>query len=176
MSIEKYIGVNKCIHYNVNDIVERNAIKINADSREIGTLCIVKDNGLGSPAYYMLIGGITNAHWVEQPFYTSSGYLVMGNENFKLLSFDATFPSSQGASSITILNGIDASKIISMTVNGMWASGGAFMSNQFRWVNSYEYDWYTGNGINPPLFLTLSNTNSLSMVNMPCKVAVWVKQ
>lgn len=65
MSIEKYIGVNRNIHYNVGTIAERDLIPINSDSREIGTLCLVKDKGTGDPGAYMLVGGIDNINWVE---------------------------------------------------------------------------------------------------------------
>lgn len=104
-----------------------------------------------------------------------NGYTKLGElgSPFKVAFFDGTFPASQGTSSSIVLNGIDASKIVTIIVNGMWASGGAFMSNQFRWINSYEYDWYTGDGINPILFLCLSNSNSLSMLNKPVKITVF---
>lgn len=94
----------------------------------------------------------------------------------KMAVFDGTFPSSQGTYSTVTLTGIDASKIIGVVVNGMWASNGAFMSNQFQWISSYEYDWYMSNGIDPTMYLTLSNTNSLSMINKPVKILIFYTQ
>lgn len=104
-----------------------------------------------------------------------NGYTKLGElgSPFKVAFFDATFPSSQGIWSLVYLTGLDASKIVTIIVNGMWASNGGFMSNQFHWATSYEYDWYMGNGINPPLYLCLSSFNSLSLVDKPVKITVF---
>lgn len=91
----------------------------------------------------------------------------------KMAVFDGTFPSSQGTYSTVTLTGIDASKIVGIQVNGMWASNGAFMSNQFQWISSYAYDWYMSNGTNPTMYLLLSNTNSLSMIDKPVKILIF---
>lgn len=103
-----------------------------------------------------------------------NGFAQLGElgDPFKVAFFDATLPSSQGGWSLIYLTGMDASKIVTIIVNGMWASNGAFMSNQFKWIGGYEYDWYMGNGINPSLFLCLSNTNSFLMLDKPVKITV----
>ena len=118
--------------------------------------------------------------YVPPAFVNPGGFFTFGDPSLtvpvKMAVFNTFFPSSQNTSSSTILTGIDAAKIVSITVNGMWATNGAFMSNQFKWISSYEYDWYMGNGVNPTLFLCLSANNSLSMVSKPCKITVFYTQ
>lgn len=176
MSIEKYIGVNRNIHYNVGTIAERDLIPINSDSREIGTLCLVKDKGTGDPGAYMLVGGIDNINWVEQAYYNSNGYTLFGNETVSFMYFDTVFPNAQGSFSVTNLNGLDASKVLFIGVNGMWANGGAYISNSYTWQGTYQYDWYMNNGINPAFLLNTIAGNSLSILNKPCKIFAVVKQ
>lgn len=53
----------------VDDITARDAIT--ADRRKEGMLVKVLDAGGGSPAFYTLVGGITNGDWQQQSFTAS---------------------------------------------------------------------------------------------------------
>jgi len=126
-------------------------------------------SGLSTLLNLIVTGATTLANLVV------NGFTQWGSDAppVKMKFYTATLPSFVGSSTSFTLTGMDASKILGISVLGMWSSGGAFMSNHFTWISSYEYDWYTDNGtVNPTIYLCLSNF-AYSMTNKPVNIIVF---
>ena len=126
-------------------------------------------SGLSTLLNLIVTGATTLANLVV------NGFTQWGSDAppVKMKFYTATLPSFVGSSTSFTLTGMDASKILGISVLGMWSSGGAFMSNHFTWISSYEYDWYTDNGtVNPTIYLCLAN-NAYSMTNKPVNIIVF---
>ncbi len=158
--VEQEMSDEIFFRFNYTQILPLQPSKAAAVSYLAGIFFLASVNNGGSPTFTdLVVNGFTKLGELGSPF--------------KVAFFNSTFPSSQGTASTVSLTGIDASKIVTIIVNGMWATGGAFMSNQFKWTDGYEYDWHTSNGLDPLLHLCLSNFNSSLMLDKPAKITVF---
>jgi len=98
-----------------------------------------------------------------------NGYTMLGNSSPKiqLKKLTGTTNSVQGGQSI-VAHGLDASKIISITVLVEWSTN-SFLHEGYKWSSGYEFNFYTDA---TAIYISTISGNSSNILSKPFKVLI----